>query len=77
MKRSTITTNLSGKTTLVTGASRGVGRACALALCKAGAQVLVHYGRAASEADAVVDQIKGDGGRARAIAADLATAEGP
>jgi hypothetical protein len=37
--------------------------------------VLVHYGRAASEADAVVDQIKG--GRARAIAADLATAEGP
>jgi 3-oxoacyl-[acyl-carrier protein] reductase len=39
--------------------------------------VLVHYGRAASEADAVVDQIKGDGGRARAIAADLATAEGP
>jgi 3-oxoacyl-[acyl-carrier protein] reductase len=39
--------------------------------------VLVHYGRAASEADAVVDQIKGDGGHARAIAADLATAEGP
>ncbi|MFZ0117613.1 MAG: SDR family NAD(P)-dependent oxidoreductase, partial [Xanthobacteraceae bacterium] len=69
-----MTTNLSGKTTLVTGASRGVGRASALALRKAGAQVLVHYGRAASEADAVVDQIKGDGGRARAIAADLATA---
>ena len=54
-----------------------VGRASALALRKAGAQVLVHYGRAASEADAAVDQIKGDGGRARAIAADLATAEGP
>lgn len=70
-------TNLSGKTALVTGASRGIGRACALALGKAGAQVLVHYGRAASEADAVVDQIKSGGGRAHAIAADLATAEGP
>jgi 3-oxoacyl-[acyl-carrier protein] reductase len=39
--------------------------------------VLIRYGRAASEADAVVDQIKGDGGRARAIAADFAAAEGP
>src|SRR5208337_4309440 len=37
--------NLSGKTALVTGASRGIGRASALALAKAGAQVLVHYGR--------------------------------
>jgi len=45
-------THLSGKTALVTGASRGIGRASALALAKAGAQVLVHYGRAASEADA-------------------------
>jgi 3-oxoacyl-[acyl-carrier protein] reductase len=69
--------NLPGETALVTGASRGIGCASTLALGKAGAQLLVHYGRAASEADAVVDQIKGDGGRARAIAADLATAEGP
>ena len=37
-------TTLSGKTALVTGASRGIGRASALALAKAGAQVLVHYG---------------------------------
>jgi 3-oxoacyl-[acyl-carrier protein] reductase len=36
-------TNLSGKTALVTGASRSIGRATALALAKAGAQVLVHY----------------------------------
>ena len=70
-------TDLSGKTALVTGGSRGIGRASALALGRAGAQVLVHYNRAASEADAVVDQIKRDGGRAHAIAADLATAEGP
>ena len=66
-------TNLSGKTVLVTGASRGIGRASALALGKAGAQVLVHYGRATSDADSVVDQIES----AHAIAADLATAEGP
>jgi NAD(P)-dependent dehydrogenase (short-subunit alcohol dehydrogenase family) len=46
-------------------------------LGKAGAQVLLHYGRAASEADTVINQIKSDGGRAHTIAADLATAEGP
>jgi 3-oxoacyl-[acyl-carrier protein] reductase len=69
--------NLSGKTALVTGASRRIGRASALALGKAGAQVLVHYGRAASEADAVVNQIRINGGRAHAIAADLSVADGP
>jgi 3-oxoacyl-[acyl-carrier protein] reductase len=68
---------LSGKTALVTGASRGIGRASALALAKAGAQVLVHYGRGAKEADGVVAEIRKAGGRADAIAADLATADGP
>ena len=47
-------TTLSGKTALVTGASRGIGRASALVLAKAGAQVLVHYGRGSKEAEAVV-----------------------
>jgi 3-oxoacyl-[acyl-carrier protein] reductase len=69
-------TTLSGKTALVTGASRGIGRASALALAKAGAQVLVHYGRGAAEAEAVVKEIRNAGGRADAIAADLATADG-
>jgi 3-oxoacyl-[acyl-carrier protein] reductase len=72
-----IMTNLSGKTALVTGASRGIGRASALALAKAGAQVLVHYGRGAAEAEAVVAEIRKAGGRADAIAADLAAAGGP
>jgi 3-oxoacyl-[acyl-carrier protein] reductase len=69
--------NLSGKTALVTGASRGIGRASALALAAAGAQVLVHYGRGATEADGVVAEIRKPGGRADAVAADLAAADGP
>jgi 3-oxoacyl-[acyl-carrier protein] reductase len=55
--------NLSGKTALVTGASRGIGRASALALAAAGAQVLVHFGRGANEADGVVGEIRKAGGR--------------
>lgn len=69
--------NLSGKTALVTGASRGIGQASALALARMGAQVLVHYGRGAKEADNVVTEIRKGGGRADAIAADLAVADGP
>jgi NAD(P)-dependent dehydrogenase (short-subunit alcohol dehydrogenase family) len=69
-------THLSGKTALVTGASRGMGRATALALAKAGARVLVHYGRGAEEANAVVAGIEKAGGRAEAVAADLAAPDG-
>src|SRR5271169_50459 len=68
--------NLSGKTVLVTGASRGMGRASALALGAAGAQVLVHYGRGAAEAEGVVAEIRQSGGRADTIAADLALPDG-
>jgi len=68
--------SLSGKTALVTGASRGIGRASALALAAAGAQVLVHYGRGANEAGAVAAEIRKAGGRADIVAADLATADG-
>jgi 3-oxoacyl-[acyl-carrier protein] reductase len=67
---------LSGKTALVTGASRGMGRAAALALAAAGARVVMHYGRGADEAKAVVDQIRAAGGRADAVAADLTAADG-
>ena len=67
---------LTGKTALVTGASRGIGRAAALALAKAGAQVIVHYGSAQKEADAVVKEIVSAGGRAQKVAADLGTPTG-
>ena len=70
-------TSLNGKTALVTGASRGIGRASALALAKLGAQVLVHYGQAAKEAEAVVAEIRKSGGRADAIATDLVAPDGP
>lgn len=68
---------LTGKTALVTGASRGIGRATALALAQAGAQVLVHYGRGEKEAAAVVDEIRRAGGKAEKIAADLRAPDGP
>jgi NAD(P)-dependent dehydrogenase (short-subunit alcohol dehydrogenase family) len=67
---------LSGKTALVTGASRGIGRASALALAKAGAQVLVHYCREHEAADEVVSQIRAAGGHAEKVAADLRTPDG-
>jgi 3-oxoacyl-[acyl-carrier protein] reductase len=64
------------KTALVTGASRGIGRAIALALAETGAHILAHYGRSAREAESLVSEIKTKGGRANAIAADLGTPEG-
>jgi 3-oxoacyl-[acyl-carrier protein] reductase len=67
---------LSGKSALVTGASRGIGRACALALGRAGARVLVHYARAEEEANAVVAEIRLLGGSAEKLAADLALKDG-
>jgi NAD(P)-dependent dehydrogenase (short-subunit alcohol dehydrogenase family) len=67
---------LTGKTALVTGASRGIGRAAAIALAKAGAQVIVHYGSAQKEADAVVKEIVTAGGRAQKVAADLSQPNG-
>ena len=68
--------SLQGKTALVTGASRGIGRATAAAIAMAGAHVLVHYGRSAQEAESLVSEIQAKGGRANAISADLGIPEG-
>jgi 3-oxoacyl-[acyl-carrier protein] reductase len=70
-------TTLSGKTALVTGASRGLGRASALKLAQAGAQVLVHFSSGAEEAERVVAEIRKAGGRADSVGVDLAAADGP
>ena len=69
-------TTLQNKTALVTGASRGIGRATAAALAGAGAHVLVHYGRSVQEAESLVSEIQTKGGRANAISADLGTPNG-
>jgi NAD(P)-dependent dehydrogenase (short-subunit alcohol dehydrogenase family) len=69
--------SLSGKTALVTGASRGIGRASALALAAAGAQVLIHFGSSEKDADAVVKEIENAGGRAQKVGADLSARDGP
>ena len=68
--------SLSGKTALVTGASRGMGRASALVLARMGAQVLVHYSSGVKEAESVVAEIRKAGGRADATAADLSAPDG-
>jgi 3-oxoacyl-[acyl-carrier protein] reductase len=67
---------IQNKTALVTGASRGIGRATAAALAKAGAHVLVHYGRSRQEAESLIVEIRRKGGNADAISADLGTPEG-
>ena len=68
--------SLTNKMALVTGASRGIGRATARALANAGAHLIIHYGRAAAEADALVAEIRAAGGRADATKADLSIPEG-
>ncbi len=69
-------TTLHNKTALVTGASRGIGRATAIALADAGAHVLIHYGRSTQEAESLAAQIRAKGGGADLISADLGTPDG-
>ena len=63
-----------GKAAIVTGASRGIGRAIALRLAREGYAVAVNYASRAPDAEAVVAEIEAAGGRAVAIQADVAQA---
>ena len=69
-----ISPNLNGKVALVTGASRGIGAAIAVALSEAGAAVAVNYRERADAADALVADLNKAGGRAVAVAADVSQA---
>ncbi len=66
------TLSLEGKVAVVTGASRGIGRAIALELARRGAAVVVNYNRAADKAQEVVAAIRAAGGQAEAFQADVA-----
>jgi NAD(P)-dependent dehydrogenase (short-subunit alcohol dehydrogenase family) len=68
---------LHGKIAVVTGASRGIGRAIAHALAEDGAHVAVHFGGSAAAAQEVVRSIEAAGGKAFAVQADLALPDGP
>src|SRR6185295_19813085 len=65
----TVAAPLAGRTALVTGGSRGLGRAIAIRLAAAGAAVAVNYRERAEAAEAVVREIEAQGGRALAVRA--------
>jgi 3-oxoacyl-[acyl-carrier protein] reductase len=67
--------DLKGRIALVTGGSRGIGRAIAAALAQAGADVAVNYRERAEEAAKVADTIRGTGRRAAAVAGDVSRAD--
>ncbi len=69
-------TRLDKKTALITGASRGIGRAAALALANEGARILIHYGKSIDAANTLAEEIKKHGGQADIVGADLASANG-
>jgi 3-oxoacyl-[acyl-carrier protein] reductase len=64
--------DLTGRTALVTGGSRGIGRACCEMLARVGARVAVNYRLERPSADELVGLIRGFGGEAFAMAADVA-----
>jgi len=64
--------DLTGKVVVVTGSSRGIGRATAERLARDGASVVINYATSGDEANAVVDAIVTNGGKALAIHADIA-----
>ncbi|GAB4578931.1 MAG: 3-oxoacyl-[acyl-carrier-protein] reductase [Anaerolineales bacterium] len=70
-----VSLSLSGRVAVVTGGSRGIGRAIALELARRGAAVVVNYNSSPDAANEVVRQIETDGGKAIAVQADVGNTE--
>jgi len=71
----TVSAALENRVAVVTGGSRGIGRAVALELAKRGAAVVVNYNKSPESAEKVVAQITADGGRAAVFQADVSAIE--
>jgi NAD(P)-dependent dehydrogenase (short-subunit alcohol dehydrogenase family) len=67
--------DLAGKTALITGSSRGIGRAVALKFAEAGANVIIHGSRTGEKLSETVAKIKSSGGKAIGIATDLSDSQ--
>lgn len=65
--------NLKGRNALVTGASRGIGKGCAIEMGRAGANVAINYYSHADEAEAVAEEIRGFGGKALTLQGDVSS----
>ena len=68
--------NFGGMTALITGASSGIGAASATAFGARGARVLIHYNRQESEAQRILERVRGAGGQGELLRADLTTMDG-
>ena len=64
---------LKGKIAVVTGASRGIGRAIAVKLAAEGAVVIINYNRSKDEAEKVKEQIEASGGQVKLIQCNVAS----
>ena len=75
MAENPLALDLSGRAALVTGGSRGIGRAVSELLARAGARVAINYRRDEASANSLVRQVRAEGGEAMALAGDVSDAE--